>query len=503
MEVAADLAEHKTTLAPEMVERMAKNWKIQKRAIADLIHFTTYTLPIFTTSWHHYQIGKLLQRVLRGRVKRAMIFAPPRHSKSELASIRFPAYYLGLNPQHSIIGASYAEHLARSISRSCRDTVDSDSYRRLFPHVKLSLGGDTRWQIAGKLDNRPSYIAAGIGGSISGEGAHGLIIDDPIKNAKQAYSRVYRDDCSEWYKLVARTRLQPGGWIVVMMTRWHEDDLAGRLLKENREEWTVLTLPAVNPEGKYNLKPYKALWMARYGLEELASLRRDVGPIGWGALYQQDPKTGTGTIFKREWFKRFKLSDVPAWHENVQVWDTAFEEGQENDFSACATLNRFDDRVYVSRVWQDRVAWPDLLRQAYLEADGFERRFKQPLHRVIIENKGSGISLRQALQADPKFRWPVFPIEAKQKKVVRASAISGYVEAGQVYVLEGLDWAGNFIDQLCEFPRGMHDDMVDAFVHGMAHFTAVGQDATEEVVSYEENVAISPELDELEQRLGL
>jgi predicted phage terminase large subunit-like protein len=501
--VAADLAERETALAPEVVDAMAENWKTARRALADLVHFTTYTFPTFAVSWHHRQIGKILQGVLRGRVKRAMIFAPPRHSKSELASIRFPAYYLGLNSQHSIIGASYAEHLARSISRSCRDTVDSDTYRRLFPKVRLSLAGDTRWQIEGKLDNRPSYIAAGIGGSISGEGAHGLIIDDPIKNAKQAYSKVYRDDCHEWYKLVARTRLQPGGWIVIMMTRWHEDDLAGRLLKQNREEWTVLTLPAVNPEGKHELRPYKALWLARYGVEALASLRRDVGPIGWGALYQQDPQTAIGSIFKRAWFRPYKRTDVPQFEDIIQIWDTAFEAGQENDYSACVTLGRVQDRVYVIRVWRDRVQWPDLLRRARREAELVEQGYRQPVTRIIIENKGSGISLRQALQADPTFRWPVFPIEALLKKRVRATQVSGYPEAGQVHVLADQEWTPGFIDELCEFDKGMHDDQVDAFVHGLTFYAAAGQDTAESVVSYEENVVISPELDDLEQRLGL
>ncbi|KKM68389.1 hypothetical protein LCGC14_1461320, partial [marine sediment metagenome] len=381
-----------------------------------VIPFTTYTFPTFAVSWHHFLIGKFLQKILRGQVKRAMIFAPPRHSKSELASIRFPAYYLGKNPQHAIIGASYAENLAKSLSRSCRNTVDSDGFRKLFPEVRLSLTGDVRWQIEGKLDHRPSYIAAGIGGSISGEGANGLIIDDPIKNAKQAYSRVYRDDCHEWYKMVARTRLQPNGWIVLMMTRWHEDDLAGRLLKAEREQWTVLTLPATNPEGKYGLRPYRALWLARYGLEELASLRRDVGPVGWGALYQQDPQTATGSIFKRSWFKFFKRADVPQFHDLIQIWDTAFEAGQESDYSACVTLGRFGDRAYVTRVWRDRVKWPDLLRRARLEVTIAEKEYRQPVTRVIIENKGSGISLRQALQADSSFRWPVFPIEALRRR---------------------------------------------------------------------------------------
>ena len=250
-------------------------------------------------------------------------------------------------------------------------------------------------------------------------------------------------------------------------------------------------------------KPYKALWLARYGTDELESLKRDVGPIGWGALYQQDPKTGTGTVFKREWFKFYKRADVPAWEENIQVWDTAFEEGKENDYSACGSMSRCQDRVYVSRVWQDRVAWPDLLRQAHLEAANFERINKQPLHRVLIENTGSGISLRQALQSDPTFRWPVFPMPAVLGKQVRASAISGYPEAGQVYVLADQEWTPGFVDQLCEFPRGMYDDLVDLFVHGMTYFAGANVEQTEEVVTYDQEYPISPELDELEQRLGI
>jgi predicted phage terminase large subunit-like protein len=503
MELVEALAEERQELTLEVVESAALESRQRKKGLSGIIPFTAFTFPTFAVSWHHYLIGRFLDRIARGKIKRGMIFAPPRHSKSELASIRFPAYYLGLNPQHAIIGASYAENLAKSLSRACRDTVDGPAYRKLFPKVRLSLTGDVRWQLEGKLDHRPSFIAAGIGGSISGEGANGLIIDDPIKNAKQAYSKVYRDDCHEWYTMVARTRLQPGGWIVLMMTRWHEDDLAGRLLKAEREQWTVLTLPAVNPEGKYELKPYKALWLSRYGVDALASLRRDVGPIGWGALYQQDPQTATGSIFKREWFRPYKRTDVPQFEDIIQIWDTAFEAGQENDYSACVTLGRVQDRVYVIRVWRDRVQWPDLLRRARREAELVEQGYRQPVTRVIIENKGSGISLRQALQADPTFRWPVFPIEALLKKRVRATQVSGYPEAGQVHVLADQEWTPGFIDELCEFDKGMHDDQVDAFVHGLTFYAAAGQDTTESVVSYEENVVISPELDDLEQRLGL
>ena len=489
---------------PNLTANQASAQELQARRPSrrGLIEFCHFTFPRYEASWHHKLIARKLEEILWGKIKKLMIFAPPRHGKSELASIRFPIFYLGHKPQHSIIATSYAEKLACTFSRAARETVTGPQYQRLWKR-KLAVAGNVRWQFENKEDERPSYIAAGIGGSIAGEGANGLIIDDPIKNPKQAYSKGYRDDNDEWYKLVARTRLQPRGWVLLMMTRWHEDDLAGRLLKREGDEWTVLILPAANPEGKYGLKKYDALWPSQYGVEALAATRKEIGSVGWGALYQQDPHIAIGSIFKRAWFKFYKPTDVLRWDENIQIWDTAFEPGQENDYSACGTLSRCQDRVYVSRVWQEQVAWPDLLRQAHFEAENFERVHRQPLHRVLIENKGSGISLRQALQSDPSFRWPVFPMEAKQKKQVRASGISGYVEAGQVYVLEGTEWVDGFIDQLCEFPRGMHDDMVDMFVHGMTYFAQTNVEETEQVATYEENVVISPELDELEQRLGL
>jgi hypothetical protein len=240
-----------------------------------------------------------------------MIFMPPRHGKSEMASIRFPAWCYGRDPQKQIIGCSYAENLAYSFSYAVRETIESPSYQRLWT-LKLDKAGAIRWQIAGKENRRDSYIAAGVGGGITGEGADILIIDDPVKNADEANSKVYRDKVWQWYITTARTRLQPGGAIILIMTRWHVDDLAGRLLRVAQndlqaDQWEVLHLKAID-NGK-------ALWPEKYSLETLERLRAGqidnpdepgAGSRAFAALYQGEPVVAEGNIINRRWWNIIK-----------------------------------------------------------------------------------------------------------------------------------------------------------------------------------------------------
>ncbi|KKN50688.1 hypothetical protein LCGC14_0630370 [marine sediment metagenome] len=437
--------------------------RVKNRGLARerLIPFCEFTYGGYRANWHHELIAEKLEAVLRGELKRVMFFAPPRHGKSELCSVRFPAFYLGHKPQDSIIACSYAENLACTFSRATRACVRSPQYHELWP-IKLSRKGDVRWQLDGKKDERPSYIAAGINGSVSGEGANLLIIDDPIKTAKQAYSKGYRDDCWNWYRLVGRTRLQPDASIILMMTRWHDDDLAGRIIQQMKEDptstqWEIVVLPAENLEGGEGHLPYPALWPTQYSTKALADIQKDIGLYAWWALYQQSPRIASGTVFKREWWPIVDL--VPELAFKLQVWDTAFGG---DDYSVCQTtgirLKTEAPRFIGMDVWRDRPIWPDLKQAA---VDQYEKHKPDV---VAIELKATGISLIQDLQATHP-HIPVIGIDIKNTPhPVRTAAVVTQVANGQYGLARG-EWNSAFIDEHSEYPLGAHDDQVTTTVH--------------------------------------
>ena len=284
----------RSTAASELLARRA--------ARGSLIEFTRYTKPDFQAGEHHKRIADALERVERGECRRLMIFAPPRHTKSELASRRFPAYYLGRNPTRQLITATYASEFAQDFGRDVREIVQDERYRVLFD-AKLAADSTSRgrWH----TDAGGVYFAVGVGGPITGRGAHLALIDDPVKNRQDAESETIRESVWHWYTSTLRTRLMPGGAIVLICTRWHEDDLAGRLLEAQQhggEEWEVVSLPAISFDGEQEV----ALWPEWYPLSELKRIQGAIGPRDWLSLYQQTPTAEQGTFFHREWFKRYR-----------------------------------------------------------------------------------------------------------------------------------------------------------------------------------------------------
>lgn len=276
--------------------RAAREVKRRRAARNSLLSFVEYTHPCWQSGEHHKRICEALERVERGECKRLMIFAPPRHSKSELASKRFPAWYLGRNPSRQIIACSYNDELATDFGRSVRNLVAEDEYRDIFPGVTLATDSAAagRWHTsAGGV-----YISAGVGSGITGRGASLLIIDDPIKNREEADSETVREKVWRWYTSTAFTRLMPDGVVTLMTTRWHEDDLAGRALQS--ESWEVVELQAVADE---DTPQERALWPEWYPLERLKEIRSVVGHRDWTALYQQRPCAEQGTYMRREWFE--------------------------------------------------------------------------------------------------------------------------------------------------------------------------------------------------------
>ncbi len=266
-----------------------------------LIDFTQYTNPLYRPAAHHRRICDRLEAIERGEIDRLMIFMPPRHGKSELASKRFPAWCLGREPKRQIIGASYNSDLATDFGRNVRNIVAEREFAEVFPEV--SLAPDSRAANRLNTNHGGAYVAAGVGTAVTGRGADIALIDDPFKDREEADSERRRDLVWDWYRSTLFTRLTPGGAIVLIQTRWHEDDLAGRLLAHDGAQWEVLELPAIDAAGE-------ALWPKWYDLPTLERIRRTIGPREWSALYQQRPAPDEGTYFQRGWFKSWTV--LPA-----------------------------------------------------------------------------------------------------------------------------------------------------------------------------------------------
>lgn len=265
-----------------------------RQARNSLLAFTEYTNPLYKRAQHHEQIADRLEAVERGEIDRLMIFMPPRHGKSELASKRFPAWCLGRDPMRQIIAASYNSDLANDFGRNVRNIVAEPEFGQVFPGVTLAADS----QAANRMNtNRGgAYVAAGVGTAVTGRGAHIALIDDPFKDREEADSERRRELVWDWYRSTLYTRLMPGGAIVLIQTRWHEDDLAGRILEQEADQWEVLELPALDATGK-------ALWPEWYDETALARIKATIGPREWSALYQQSPQPDDGTYFRREWFQ--------------------------------------------------------------------------------------------------------------------------------------------------------------------------------------------------------
>lgn len=271
------------------------------RARSDLLAFTQYTFSQYQAAPHHRRIARTLEAVERGEIDRLIVTMPPRHGKSEGVTIRFPAWALGRNPKRQIITACYNADLASGFGRSVRNIVKTPAYGQIFD-TKLARDSQAanRWgTIAGG-----AYIAAGVGTAITGRGADIFIIDDPLKDRAEAESELRRQAVWDWYTSTAYTRLMPGGAVIIVQTRWHEDDLAGRLLDHQAkggDQWHRLDLPAINGRGE-------ALWPERYPVSALNRIKAAIGPRDWSALYQQTPSPDDGDFFRREWFDMFEAA---------------------------------------------------------------------------------------------------------------------------------------------------------------------------------------------------
>ena len=395
-----------------------------------------------------------------------MLFEPPQHGKSELGSIRFPAWYLGRNPHRSVACASYSGDLATHFGRQARNLVADPLYEEIFGKV---ISGDStaadRWSTV----KGGQYIAVGVGGPLAGRGTDVLVIDDPIKDYEEAYSPVIREKVWNWYASVALTRVRKGGAIIVIQTRWHADDLSGRILKkaeETGEHWEIVSFPAIAEEDEPYRKKGEALWPAGKPLHELLMVKETQGSMKWQSLYQQKPPREQGNIFKREWFRPHRGEPLGDRIRLTQIWDTAHKTKKQNDYSVCVTLDLRTGGLFIRNVWRERVEYPDLKRKAVQ----FQEAWKAD--EVCVEDKDAGAMLIQELQRNTSL--PVIALEADKDKVLRAHAATPMCEAGRVYYDADAPWVETLFEELMAFPSGAHDDQVDALVHGINRLKDLG-----------------------------
>jgi predicted phage terminase large subunit-like protein len=439
-----------------------------------LLNFTRLTYPTYVAEAPHELITQKLDGVVAGEIKRLMIFMPPQHGKSELVSIRLPAYWLGKRPDDPVILTSYSASLAHKNSRAARDIVESDLYKSIFPGVETRKDSRAvdRWQLKGR---RGSVLAAGADGPLTGNGGLLGVIDDPFQNWETAQSATMRQKVWEWWRGTFRTRIWEHGAIVLLMTRWHEDDIAGRLLNSQGDQWEVLRLPAIaetQQERDENAKRMKMpigdpdplgrdagqpLAPKRYSLSALEAIKTDSGSMVWGSEYQAAPRAAEGNRIKRAWFEIVEA--IPAGGRFMRYWDKAGTEGG-GAYTAGVLICEYKKVFYIVDV-----------QRAQLSAMERENLIKQTAHLdrqrygqfpIYIEQE-PGSSGKESAQATIR-NLVGFVVRADPPsgdKDVRLHPFEVQAEAGNVRLLRGA-WNFDYLEELTAIPNGTYRDQADA-----------------------------------------
>ncbi len=367
-------------------------------ATEDLAAYSAVMWPPFELAPHHRTLVATLERIERGELDRVIIAMPPRHGKSLITSTLFPAWYLGRNPDRSIISSSYGQELASDFGRRVRGFVTDPLHRQIFPRCVVADDSNAVHRFGTLLAG--NYYAVGAGGPITGRGANLLLIDDPIKSREQAYSVAERRSLQSWYESTAYTRLQPGGAIVVIATRWHEADLTGWLLKEHASEgWKLISMPAIAEENEGWRDEGAALWPSQFPLETLDRIKEAIGTQAWLALYQQRPFAEEGSVFHCGWWRSY--TNPPECRTITFSLDTAFKATESADYSVIEVWGENPTGYYLLHVWRQRAEFPEAQASGrgagrYLEAGpGPDRRRRE---RTVLDPGAAG---RDAIAGTP------------------------------------------------------------------------------------------------------
>lgn len=449
--------------------QMLEDEENTKKVKTSFLEFVKAFWPGFIGGQHHKLMASAFEDVVFGTCKRLIINLPPRHTKSEFASYLLPSWFLGNFPDRKIIQTSHTAELAVGFGRKVRNLVNSAEYNKIFDDVKLQQDSKAagRWSTS----KNGEYFAIGVGGAVTGKGADLLIIDDPHseQEAKIAsFKPEVFDAVYEWYTSGPRQRLQPGGRIILVMTRWGIRDLTGQVLKASAtrggDEWRVIELPAILPSGKN-------LWPEFWKLEEMLRLKEELPVAKWNAQYQQQPTAEEGAIVKRQWWKIWKKDKPPACDFVIQSWDTAFLKSTRADFSACTTWGVWtteddDTNVILLDAFKDRYEFPELKEVAYKTYMEWQPDV------FLVEAKAAGSPLVFELR---KMGIPVseFTPTRGNDKIVRLNAVADLFASGRVWAPDR-KFADEVIEEIAAFPAGEHDDLVDSTTQALLRFRQGG-----------------------------
>ena len=457
-----------------------KNLDLREKAHDNFMPFVHHVYENFIEGKHHRVIAKKLEAVARGELKRLIINMPPRHSKSEFASYLMPAWFLGRNPKLKIIQATHNTELAVRFGRKVRDLIDDPEYKTIFPNTNLKEDnkGAGKWG----TDKGAEYFAAGVGAAITGRGADLLVIDDP-HSEQDALSENAFDNAYEWYTSGPRQRLQPGGAIIIVMTRWGKKDLTGRLLAQQggdvmSDKWDVVEFPAILPSDK-------PLWPEFWEKDALLSIKASLPASKWNAQWQQQPTSSESAIIKREWWKMWDKPKIPPLKYILQSYDTAFSKKQTADYSAITTWGVFQpeeggpDHVVLLDAQRGRWNFPELKEVAFEEYEYWEPDM------VLVEAKATGTPLIDELRLRGIPALGFSPGKGSDK-VTRMHMVAPLFEAGMVWAPEDKSFADDVIEEVVSFPNGDNDDFCDSMTLALMRFrrggfiSLVGEDDLED-----------------------
>lgn len=437
----------------------------------DFLSFVKSMWPGFIYGRHHALMAQKFEDIANGKSRRLIINMPPRHTKSEFASYLLPAWYLGKYPNKKIIQCSNTAELAVGFGRKVRNLVDSEAYAKIFPNVSLRSDSKAagRWATNANGD----YFAIGVGGTVTGKGADLLIIDDPHSEQEAALASsdpAVFDKVFEWYTSGPRQRLQPGGSIVVVMTRWAKRDLTGKIcqsiIDRDGDVWDMISLPAILPTGA-------PLWPEFWSLNELEKLRNELPLPKWQAQYQQDPTSEEGALVKREWWQIWEGERPPPCDFVIQSWDTAFTKNERSDYSACTTWGVFykdedpnDANIILLDALKERLEFPELKQRALQmyqewEPDAFIVEAKASGAPLIFELRSMGIPVQE------------FTPTRGNDKISRVNSVADMFASGKVWAPRKR-WAEEVVEELAAFPNSDHDDLVDSSTQALLRFRKGG-----------------------------
>ena len=479
----------------------------------EMLSFMSFTKEDYERNWHHEVIAKALDLFYSRKIKNLMLFMPPRVGKTESVSRRFPAFVFGRNPKAQIISTSYSDALASSANRDVQRIIDTEIYRLIYPQTTLS-GENVRSDVRGSwlrnnnvfeiVGHGGYYRSAGIGSGITGRGFNYGVIDDPIKNWQEALSPTVRQKHWDWYTSTFYTRREKDAGICLIMTRWHEDDLAGRIIahaKQTGEDWTILSFPMLKESAKTGYEDFyhpilshldprsegDPLWPNKYSLQECNNIRAAVGSRVWAGLYQQRPAPEKGALVKRDWFKFYRElpAEVNLRGEWLQSWDLSFKGGSDTDFVVGQVWAKVGAQKYLIDQVRARMAFNETITAIRSMTAKWPKA-----HLKLIEDKANGPAVINSLENEIP---GIVGVKVSDSKIARLNAAAPDFEAGNVLVPspEQAPWIHDWMEEMIAFPQSAHDDQVDAATQALLRFRDQSSGDFSEKLIPKSNVTIS------------